>query len=151
MSLTEHANDNMTASSIGDSMLKEKRVAPRMDLEPLEIAAFTSLNHMTLVSRTGLIIEASKTGFCLHIDRRDLIPKAFRDSLSLHQLEGDRVMLTIPQMNLELAGTVKRTARLGKDTFELGIDYTDDAPEYWRECLLDLLPRPGEFTDDDEE
>ncbi len=132
-------------------MLKEKRVAPRMDLEPLEITGLTSLSHMTLLSRSGLIIEASKTGFCLHVNRHDLIPKTFRESLSLHALEGDRVMLTIPQMNLELAGTVKRTARLGKETFELGIDYTDDAPEYWRECLVDLLPRPGEFSDDDDD
>ena len=25
--------------------------------------------------------------------------------------------------------------------YEIGIDYTQDAPDYWRECLCDLLPR----------
>jgi hypothetical protein len=142
---------NAMNGSNGHSPRIEKRQAPRMDIEPLEVTAFTSLDHRTLLSRSGLIIEASTTGFCLHVDRKDLVPKVFRDSLSLKALEGDRVMLMIPQMNLEISGTVKRTTRLGKNTFEIGIDYSQDAPEYWRECLLDLLPRPGEFGIEDGE
>ena len=125
----------------------EKRVAPRQELQPLMIKGFTSLDHRTLVSRSGQIIEASKTGFCLHIKRKDLLPKQFRDALSLAPLEGTRILLTVADMDLELSGTVKRTKRLGKDTYEIGIDYSEDAPEYWRECLLDLLPRPGEMED----
>jgi len=123
----------------------EKRIAPRTELEPIEISAFTSLDHLTLVARSGVIVEASKTGFCLQVKRKDLLPKVFREALSLTALEGDRVMLKIPKMNLELSGTVKRTARRGKDLYEIGIDYSEDAPEYWRECLVDLLPRPGGF------
>lgn len=129
----------------GDDMGKENRVAPRMDLDPLEITALTSLDHRTLLSRTDYIIKASKTGFCLHVLRKDLVPKVFRESLSLAALEGGRVLLTVSKMNLELSGTIRRTARLDKESFEFGIDYSDDAPEYWRECLIDLLPRPGEF------
>jgi hypothetical protein len=95
-------------------------------------------------------MEASKTGFCLRVRRKDLLPKAFRESLSLKVLEGGRVMLTIANMGLELSGTIKRTARIGKEIFEIGIDYSEDAPEYWRECLLDLLPRPGGFESEEE-
>lgn len=131
--------------SDGDSMGAEKRVAPRTELEPIKITAFTSLDHLTMISREGQIVEASKTGFCLQVRRKDLLPKQFRDVLSLNALEGDRVMLTIADMGLEISGTIKRTARVGKEIFEIGIDYSEDAPEYWRECLLDLLPRPGGF------
>lgn len=126
-------------------MAAEKRVAPRTELEPIEITAFTSLDHLTMLSRAGQIVEASKTGFCVHVRRKDLVPKQFREVLSLKGLEGGRVMLTLAEMGLEISGTIKRTARLGKDIFEIGIDYSEDAPEYWRECLLDLLPRPGGF------
>ena len=128
-------------------MKAEKRVAPRQDLQPLEITGFTSLDHRGLVARKGQIVEASKTGFCLHINRKDLLPKELRDSLSLHSIEGSRIVLIVEQMDLELSGTIKRTRRQGKDIFEIGIDYSEDAPEYWRECLLDLLPRPGEMED----
>lgn len=126
----------------------EKRVAPRQDVDPLEIAAFTSLDHKTMLCRTGQLVQASKTGFCLEIRRQDLLPKSLRDALSLQAIEGDRVMLTIEKMGLEISGTIKRTSRKGKDTYEIGVDYSEDAPEYWRECLLDLLPHPGEFDND---
>jgi hypothetical protein len=43
-------------------------------------------------------------------------------------------------MNLEIGGVVARTKFLGKDGFIVAIDYTEDAPDYWRECLMDLLP-----------
>ena len=50
-------------------------------------------------------------------------------------------------MNLEISGTVVRTRLLGIEGFEIGVDYSLDAPEYWRECLLDLIPSPGELED----
>lgn len=131
----------------GIPMSAEKRIAPRQDLEPLKISQFTSLDHRTIVARSGAIVEASKTGFCLQINRKDLVPKQFRESLSLQALEGDKILLKVEQMDLELSGTIKRTTRKGKDIFEIGIDYSEDAPEYWRECLLDLLPKPGEMND----
>jgi hypothetical protein len=128
----------------------DRRIAQRENLEPLQIKGFTSLDHRTMVARVGKIVEASKTGFCLHINRKDLLPKQFREALSLAALEGDRIMLVVDQMDLELSGTVKRTNRKGKDVYEIGVDYSEEAPEYWRECLMDLLPRPGEMKDDEE-
>jgi glycine cleavage system aminomethyltransferase T len=50
-------------------------------------------------------------------------------------------------MNIEISGRIARTKLLGKQGFEIGIDYAEDAPEYWRECLVDLLPAPGEFDE----
>jgi hypothetical protein len=57
------------------------------------------------------------------------------------------VVLKIEEMNLELSGKITRTKLLGKEGFELAIDYSNDAPQYWRECLMDLLPTPQEFND----
>lgn len=121
------------------------RVAPRQEIERIEIKGFTSLDHMTLLSRTGHIVNASTSGFLLHLDRKDLVPKQFREQLSIEALEGDQVLLTIPVMDLEISGKITRTKRVNKDTYEIAVDYTDDSPEYWRELLLDMLPKPGEL------
>jgi hypothetical protein len=100
---------------------------------------------MTLLARKGFLIEASTTGFLIEIERRDLAPKTFRDSLSLKELEGDKVYLMIDAMNLEVGGVITRTHRVTKDRWHFAVDFREDSPEYWRECLLELLPKPGGF------
>lgn len=123
----------------------ERRIAPREKMDPIEISGFTSLDHMTLLTRSGQIVDASKTGFLLQIDRKALVPKQFRDALSLQELEGDQVILMINPLNLELGGRIARTKRINKEVFEVVIDFSSDAPEYWRECLFELLPRKTDF------
>lgn len=123
----------------------DRRVAPREDFEPIAITGFTSLDHKTLLARTGHIVEASITGFLLHLKRKDLVPKKFREVLSLEELEGDHVMLRISPLSLEIGGKIARTKRVSKDLFEIAIDFSEDAPEYWREALIDMLPRPGDY------
>jgi hypothetical protein len=125
--------------------VNEKRLALRHEIEPIEINGFTSIDHMTLLSRSGLIVDASSSGFLLHVKRSALVPKQFREQLSLSELEGDQIILMIPKMDLEMSGRIVRTKRVNKEVYEIAIDYSEDAPEYWRECLLDLLPRPGEM------
>lgn len=124
--------------------MADRRIAPREELEPIEIRGFTSLDHMTLLSRSGYIVDASKSGFLLQIERKALVPKQFRDTLSLDVLIGDKVILMIDPLNLEIGGKIARTKRVNKELYEIAIDYSEDAPEYWREALLDMLPRPGE-------
>jgi len=123
----------------------ERRIAPREELDPIQIRAFTSLDHMTLLSRKGAIVEASTTGFLLQIERKELVPKQFQKELSLDALLGDKVMLMIDAMNLEIGGKIARTKRITKDLFEVAIDYSEDAPEYWREILVDMLPRGRDY------
>jgi hypothetical protein len=100
------------------------------------------------IAKYGEIIEASVSGFLLIVKREDLIPQNLRKNLTLESIHGAKVLLHLPQMNIEICGNIARTRLLGKRGFEIGIDYTDDAPEYWRECLVDLLPVPGEFDED---
>jgi hypothetical protein len=126
-------------------MQSNRRVAPRKEISPLEVSSVSSLENLAKIARFAQIIEASTTGFLLIVKREDLIPAALRKNLTIDSLHGTKVLLHLPQMNIEISGRIARTQLLGKKGFEIGVDYADDAPEYWRECLVDLLPAPGEF------
>lgn len=126
-------------------MKTNRRVAPRREITPLEVSSMSSLENLAKIARYAEIVEASTTGFLMIVKRENLIPSALRKNLTLESIHGTKVLLHLPQMNIEISGRVARTKLLGKQGFEIGIDYAEDAPEYWRECLLDLLPAPGEF------
>lgn len=122
-----------------------RRISPRTEIAPLEVSSLSSLENLSKIARYGEIIEASTSGFLLIVKREDLIPSQLRKNLNIDQLVGTMVLIYLPQMNLEISGKIARTRLLGKKGYEIGIDYTSDAPEYWRECLFDLLPKPGEL------
>ena len=126
-------------------MQSNRRVAPRRDITPLEVSSMSNLENLAKIAKGGEVIEASTSGFLIMIKREDLVPVALRRNLTLDELVGTKILIHLPQMNIEISGTIARTRFVGKKGFEIGIDYSDDAPEYWRECLLDLLPAPGEF------
>ena len=126
-------------------MLKNRRLASRREITPLEVSSMSSLESLTKITKGGEIVEASTSGFLMNIKREDIVPLALRSTLTLDDIIGTKVLSHLPQMNLEISGKIARTKLVGKKGFEIGIDYSDDAPEYWRECLLDLLPAPGEF------
>lgn len=135
----------MKSNKVKPVSIPQNDRALREHLEPISIRGLTSIDHMTLLARSGWLVEASTTGFLIEFERRQLAPKMFRDSLSLKELEGDKVYLMIDAMNLEIGGTITRTHRLTKDRWQIAIDFREDAPEYWRECLVELLPKPGGF------
>lgn len=127
--------------------MKAARKAPRKLTSKLEVSSVSSLEGLAKIARSGMIVNVSSSGILLQIRREDLIPKALRATLTLDSLVGDHVMIHIDAMNLEISGYISRTKLMGKSGFELAINYADDAPEYWRECLVDLLPAPGEIED----
>lgn len=122
-----------------------RRVAPRKEVSPIHVSYLTSLDDFAKIARNCEIIEASSSGLLLLVRREDLIPQALRKNLNLDVLIGDRVFMHLEEMNIEISGVITRTQLTGKKGFHLAVDYTDDAPEYWRECLMDLLPAPGEM------
>jgi hypothetical protein len=124
------------------------RVAQRKELSPIHVAHLTSLDNFAKLARSCEIIEASSSGLLLLLKREDLIPPHLRKNLSLDTLVDTRVFMHLEEMNLEISGVIVRTQLLGKKGFYLAVDYSDEAPEYWRECLMDLLPSPGEMDDD---
>ncbi len=140
--------DNDDKFELGVPMAKpavEKRVSERIETSAIRVKNLTSLDHAEVIAKSAVLIDASHTGFLIHVSRADLLAQFTRDSLTLNEILGSKMILLLEQMNLELTGTVVRTKRINKGLFEVAIDYTAEAPDYWRECLIDLLPRPGEF------
>ena len=126
-------------------MSAERRIADRKQVEPVRVAELTSLSNYNVIASEGMIVDASQSGFLLKIDRLDLIPEKYRKNLNLNDLIGDQVVMFLPQMNLDLDGTVTRALHTGRGSFEIAVTFSQDVPEYWRDCLVDLLPAPGEF------
>ncbi len=127
----------------------ERRVAERKSVDAVTVSDITSLSNYTVIAKYGSVVDASSSGFLLHIERGDLIPKELRQNLTLQELVGQQVVLYLPQMNLDLDGSITRADHKGKGTFEMAITFSPEVPEYWRECLVDLLPGPGEMDSED--
>lgn len=121
--------------------MEKKRVKERFEINPLEIHGMISIHNLTPICDYGQIIEASSTGFKLIVKHDDFCPDELRGNFSVDSIHGTEVSLYKPIMDLDITGLVARTKYISNREYEIGIDYTQDAPEYWRECLCDLLPR----------
>jgi hypothetical protein len=132
----------------------ERRYATRKVVDFIHVAELTSLSSYSVIAREGVIIDASQSGFLLRIDRKHLVPKQYKENLSLVELIGHQVVMYLPQMNLDLDGSITRAEHVGKGNFEIAVTFSQDVPEYWRDCLVDLLPenrsddgaRPGKWA-----
>jgi hypothetical protein len=117
------------------------RSAPRKQLHPIEIGSISSLDTLEVLSWGGSLVQASENGLLFLVQREDLKLKELRQNLSLDALVGHRIMIYLPAFHLEISGSVTRTKYLGRDKgFAIALDYSEDAPDYWRECLVDMLP-----------
>lgn len=122
--------------------MSEKRVSTRSNIHPLEIHGMISINDLTPICDYGKITEASTTGFKLTISRDDFCYQDLKN-INVDSIKGLEVSLYIPMMDLDITGHIARARYMKNNEYELGIDYTSDAPEFWRECLCDLLPKAG--------
>jgi hypothetical protein len=123
----------------------DRRIAARKVVDFIHVAELTSLSSYSVIAREGVIVDASQSGFLLRIERAQLIPKEYRENLSLSKLVNHQVVMYLPQMNLDLDGTITRAEHVGKGRFEIACSFSADVPEYWRDCLVELLPAPGEI------
>jgi hypothetical protein len=126
-------------------MKAERRIAARKIVDFIHVAELTSLSSYSVIAREGVIVDASRSGFLVKVERSFLVPKEYRENLSMENLVGHQMVMYLPQMNLDLDGTVTRATHVGKGMFEIAITFSDEVPEYWRDCLVDLLPAPGEI------
>lgn len=126
-------------------MKAERRVATRKSVDFIHVSELTSLSSYLVIAHEGVIVDASQSGFLLRVERKQLAPKEYRENLVMSNLVGHQVVMYLPQMNLDLDGTITRADHIGKGRFEIAIQFSADVPEYWRDCLVDLLPAPGEI------
>lgn len=122
----------------------KNRAAPRRSLEKVSVIDVAMMEPFVPVATQAYLVDASSSGFLLEIHRNDITNKDLRANLTLESMLGKPLMLEIELMGLEVYGTVIRTKMVGKGTYELAIDFSDEAPEYWRECLVDMLPSGDE-------
>lgn len=123
---------------------RKYRTAPRKQIGPdvakLTIDSISSTESLQKLAKYGRIVEASASGILIKIKREDFVAKELRTNLNIDQLINKEVYFKIHEMDLEISGKIARTKFLGKGEFVIAIDYSSDSPEYWRECLMDLLP-----------
>lgn len=130
-------------------MKAERRIATRKSVDLIHVNELTSLSNYAVIAREGVIVDASQSGFLLSVDRKALIPKEYKENLTMANLVGHQVVMYLPQMNLDLDGTITRADHVGRGRFEIAITFSPEVPEYWRGCLVDLLPAPGEIATDE--
>jgi len=127
------------------SKSKQRRVSGRKEVDYIQVNDLTSVQDYSVIAKSAQITNASTTGFLMEIRREDLVPEELRNNLSLEATLGKQVVLYLPQMNLDLDGTISRTMHKGKGSYIIAVEFSPDVPEYWRACLIDLLPNPGEI------
>ncbi len=125
----------------------ERRQVKRKQVQTLEVSNIVSCETLKPVCTRAQIIDTSIKGFLLLIERQDLLSNDLKGNLTLDSMKGMELSLYVEQMELELDGVVGLTRHRGKGLFEVLVNFSNDTPKYWRECLMDLLPQPGEFED----
>jgi hypothetical protein len=92
----------------------------------------------------------SPTGLLLRVDRENILAHSLRSTLTLSSIIGASVGFTIEVMDTYIEGAITRTKLESHGSFLVAVDFREDAPEYWRQCLVDLLPGEEEPEDPDE-
>lgn len=123
----------------------DRRKYSRKLLGPIHVTNIESADGSMFLAHEGKIINASATGMLIEVSCDDLSPELKLHKLLLETIEGEMVVMKIAEMDLDIDARVVRTRSVGSNHFEIAVDFAENAPTYWRECLVELLPNPGEI------
>ncbi len=123
----------------------ETRQDIRKLLDPIHVSDIKTLNRLVPLAHYGTILNASSTGLLIEVSHGDLAHEIFRRDLPLDTIEGETVMMKIVEMDLEIDGQIVRVHHAEQERLEIAVDFAENAPAYWRQCLADLLPSLGEM------
>jgi hypothetical protein len=124
----------------------ERRRYTRKFLDPIHVTEIKLVDRSLVVARYGTILNASATGLLIRTSRSDLHPEILQHTSPLETIEGKQAVMKIVEMELEIGGRIVRIRQAEQEAFEIAIDFTENAPTYWRECLVELLPSLGEIA-----
>ena len=115
--------------------------------ENIKVDLFSFIKTSDVIAHKAFLFQVSPQGFYLRVNRKDLL-SSLRENLNLDSIHKKDVVLHIPEMDIELDGVVAYTRHIGRGIFEIFIEFFDNAPQYWRQCLLDMLYAypEGEFS-----
>jgi hypothetical protein len=114
-------------------------------LDPIHVVDMRLANSNTALARYGTILNTSTAGLLIEVCPSDVSPEVLQNKLPLNRIEGESVVMTVDEMNLEIDGRVVRFCYNEQEMLEIAVDFSANAPAYWRECFADLLPSLGEF------
>ena len=123
----------------------ELRKNGRKLLDPIHAVDIRVWDTNVALARYGTILNTSTTGLLIEVHPRDVSPEIAQNKLPLSCIEGKVVVMTIDEMNLQIDGRVARFCYNAQGILEIAIDFSANAPVYWRECFADLLPTQGEY------
>lgn len=123
----------------------ELRKKGRKLLDPIHAIDIRLLDTNIALARYGRVLNTSTTGLLIEVCQDDVSPEVLQNKLPLSRIEGQSVLLTIDEMNLQIDGRVVRFCYNAQEMLEIAIDFSASTPAYWRECFADLLPTQGEF------
>ena len=89
----------------------------------------SSHSELTAVTKQGLTVQAKRKFF--NISENDF-PKFLNNPVELF----------LSQYEIPFYGVIKKINTKKKDIFEIKISFMESAPDYYRECVTDLLKFP---------
>lgn len=115
--------------------------------ENLKINFLSLMENTDVIAQKAFLFKISSQGFFIKLNRKDL-PSNLKTHLNLKPLNEKAVMMHVPNMDLDLDGTIVQTRHLGRGNFEIFVKFFDHVPRYWIDCLLDMLNSypEGEFS-----
>lgn len=123
----------------------ERRKHTRKLLDPIHVANIETVDQHMLIAHYGTLLNASASGFLIHINRRDLNPDLREYEPLLAACKGIDVIMKIVEMELKIDARVVRICRIDETSYEIAVDFAGMAPDYWCECLAELMPHVGEI------
>ncbi len=94
----------------------------------------------SLIAKKAFISKVTPNGFNLSLYYKDLIPRSLRFHLNLSPLLGKKILMYIPAMNMDLEGIITKAHHTGNGHFNIHLNFFEDMPKYWCECLFELWP-----------
>ncbi|MBK9294063.1 MAG: hypothetical protein IPM57_06395 [Oligoflexia bacterium] len=145
----EAQNIQNTQAEEENNIKSQREHAFRKDVVEIYVLNIKNLNTNEVLFSRAEVLDVSATGMLLAVKRDEIVALSLRSTLTMSLLHDIDVGFTIEVMDTYIEGAIKRTKPRGRGEFLIAVDFREDAPEYWRESLVDLLPTKDE--DDEEE
>ncbi len=107
----------------------------------VKACSITLSNEEDIIVKKAFVSEVTPKGFKLILNYHDLVPESLKLQLHLHDLWYKNIHTYIPDMDMDWEGKVIGTQHLGKGNAEVNIEFFQEVPKYWCECLFDLWPK----------
>ena len=94
-----------------------------------------SLTRQETLSRHSHLAGVTEKGLTVHSDKKFfLVPEKELSTFLNHPVE-----LFLSQYEIPFYGIISKICSIRENLFEISVDFTENTPLYYRECVADLL------------